>query len=248
MPVLYFIRYPNSPVRYTRGRGFDEVPSGSVSLLFLEKSSCKDDCSVNGICDNGQCTCNNGYFGPACDRKYCFCNEHGTCDSFDKCVCDKGWVGVSCQEKERPTIPPIFPPDLRAFDVIYNGQKINYFINYEFQRRKYQFIDTGVNVTELYDLGFSYNFGNGPCTKKLLVDSVLERWQVSPSARLVSSGVQCARTSICNLWQDSLDEWLVNQDFLPVRVNVTEGSFIFDPSKIFLQVQPSDWVVPGDCK
>lgn len=32
--------------------------------------SCPKNCSSNGECNNGLCTCENGYYGPACDQSY----------------------------------------------------------------------------------------------------------------------------------------------------------------------------------
>nr|CAB3264552.1 teneurin-3 [Phallusia mammillata] len=51
----------------------------------------------NGACVDGECRCNDGWTGDACDVRECplKCDEHGTCMN-GMCLCDLGWNGHSC--------------------------------------------------------------------------------------------------------------------------------------------------------
>jgi hypothetical protein len=96
-------------------------------------------CSGRGRCDHstGQCVCDPGFNGPACQRSTCFndCSGHGNCmtmkeaailndgynfdrsttytrwdaDFIQGCQCDPGWVGADCSQRTCP-----WGPDPRA--------------------------------------------------------------------------------------------------------------------------------------
>ncbi|NOT00650.1 MAG: hypothetical protein HOP29_08485 [Phycisphaerales bacterium] len=73
-------------------------------------------CNGNGTCDDGptgtgQCACNSGFAGAACDQcapdhydypacTFCLavttCSGNGTCNPVGGCDCDSGWVGSDC--------------------------------------------------------------------------------------------------------------------------------------------------------
>lgn len=83
------------------------------------------ECSNHGSCDraSGECQCDEGYTGRACERMSCpnDCSGHGTCEFIDElaagastsyglwdaekimgCVCDGGYVGHNCGSKICP--------------------------------------------------------------------------------------------------------------------------------------------------
>lgn len=49
------------------------------------------------MCIGGNCRCDEGWMGTACDQRACHprCNEHGTCRD-GKCECSPGWNGEHC--------------------------------------------------------------------------------------------------------------------------------------------------------
>ena len=62
---------------------------------------CPHDCSGHGTCDGetGECTCADGYSGPACEVVRCHdCGGHGRCVTPDVCTCEPGWGGASCAQ------------------------------------------------------------------------------------------------------------------------------------------------------
>jgi len=86
------------------------------------------ECSGQGKCNrvSGQCSCEQGFNGDACQRTDCpsRCSGHGVCtplsqivlealltykaydaDSSMACVCDDGWMGPQCRTKQCPSQP-----------------------------------------------------------------------------------------------------------------------------------------------
>lgn len=57
---------------------------------------CPNDCSGNGRCQGGKCTCFGGYVGPSCSD-YCpnYCNGNGQCTA-GVCLCLSGFAGEDC--------------------------------------------------------------------------------------------------------------------------------------------------------
>uniref|UniRef100_A0A3B4ALP1 EGF-like domain-containing protein n=1 Tax=Periophthalmus magnuspinnatus TaxID=409849 RepID=A0A3B4ALP1_9GOBI len=53
--------------------------------------------SIHGVCSEGQCQCEEGWVGAACDQRACHprCEEHGQCHD-GTCVCQPGWEGEHC--------------------------------------------------------------------------------------------------------------------------------------------------------
>lgn len=68
-----------------------------------EESSCPDNCSGHGKCDNGVCACAKGYTSfncsvPDCSEVFhCFEPVQGLCISPNNCSCHDGWTGKFCQ-------------------------------------------------------------------------------------------------------------------------------------------------------
>ncbi|KAB1270060.1 Stabilin-2 [Camelus dromedarius] len=64
-------------------------------------------CNNRGVCldyysATGQCKCNNGFNGTACELS-CGCSDHGHCDDgitgSGQCVCELGWTGRLCDKQ-----------------------------------------------------------------------------------------------------------------------------------------------------
>ncbi|XP_041767179.1 attractin [Anopheles merus] len=61
-------------------------------------------CSGNGDCWNGECSCNSGFTGAACNIPRCpnYCSAHlgrGVCDrKQQRCVCSAGYTGNDCSQ------------------------------------------------------------------------------------------------------------------------------------------------------
>lgn len=107
------------------------------------------ECSSAGTCDHrvGECECQPGYTGAACQRQECpnLCSGHGTCSTssaahgsmfqstdllqafwdFEKiqqCQCDPGWIGADCSKRScpqgiDPTCAEDTYDDVQAIDV-----------------------------------------------------------------------------------------------------------------------------------
>src|SRR5688572_21012104 len=86
----------------------------SFTLLFLALTasftfqSCKDECKEvaclnGGTCDDGDCTCENGFTGDRCQTGPCDnveCLNNGTCVN-GVCDCPDGYEGSDCGAAER---------------------------------------------------------------------------------------------------------------------------------------------------
>jgi len=62
-------------------------------------------CSGNGMCDGGDCECDDGWGGDYCDDEVCFfdgsdadtiCGGNGNCTDDYECECEDGWEGDDC--------------------------------------------------------------------------------------------------------------------------------------------------------
>ncbi|XP_024919138.1 teneurin-1, partial [Cynoglossus semilaevis] len=58
---------------------------------------CPVPCGSHGVCSEGQCQCEEGWVGAACDQRACHprCEEHGHCHD-GTCICQPGWEGQHC--------------------------------------------------------------------------------------------------------------------------------------------------------
>lgn len=69
------------------------------SDLFLPclTELCPVPCGSHGACSEGQCQCEEGWTGAACDQRACHprCEEHGQCHD-GTCICQPGWEGEHC--------------------------------------------------------------------------------------------------------------------------------------------------------
>lgn len=69
------------------------------SDLFLPclTELCPVPCGSHGACSEGQCQCEEGWTGAACDQRACHprCEEHGQCHD-GICICQPGWEGEHC--------------------------------------------------------------------------------------------------------------------------------------------------------
>lgn len=79
--------------------------SHTYTLFFLTYISpptclaelCPVPCGSHGVCSEGQCQCEEGWTGAACDQRACHprCEEHGQCHD-GTCICQPGWEGEHC--------------------------------------------------------------------------------------------------------------------------------------------------------
>merc|ERR1739848_718747 len=53
-------------------------------------------CTDNGVCVNGECSCNEDYMGTVCDQHVC--NKRGDFDN-DTCTCFDTFWGEHCERK-----------------------------------------------------------------------------------------------------------------------------------------------------
>jgi hypothetical protein len=105
-----------------------------LGIAFVTRSiwagtGCPNNCSGNGVCVSGNCSCNVGWVGvdcsiwagPGCPNN---CSGHGTCVE-PNCSCDAGWGGVDC------SIPFCGgPPDGDMNNnVVTNGVDIDLFVD-----------------------------------------------------------------------------------------------------------------------
>ena len=60
--------------------------------------ACPANCSGHGLCFDGVCRCDDGYFGPLCHRSACpsNCTSHGEC-VHGECACFDGYSGAACE-------------------------------------------------------------------------------------------------------------------------------------------------------
>lgn len=63
---------------------------------------CPVPCGSHGVCSEGQCQCEEGWIGAACDQRACHprCEEHGQCHD-GTCICQPGWEGEHCNIGEQ---------------------------------------------------------------------------------------------------------------------------------------------------
>jgi hypothetical protein len=73
-----------------------------IPLGLYFKNKCPNNCSNNGTCLNGKCTCKNNWGGIDCSNliKKCnritTCSNHGDCNPDESCKCDPDYTGIDC--------------------------------------------------------------------------------------------------------------------------------------------------------
>ena len=76
--------------------------SGKACNLKCPLSADGATCSNRGVCQDGGCNCDEGYYGSAC--QHAMCNPHcmhGTCTYPGHCECSEGWSGPLCNQPAR---------------------------------------------------------------------------------------------------------------------------------------------------
>ena len=71
------------------------------------------DCGLRGECNNGACTCLDGYTGDSCENvpdqceypTHLDCGRHGTC-SAGSCICEPGFTGALCEVRPDACVFP----------------------------------------------------------------------------------------------------------------------------------------------
>lgn len=73
------------------------LPPSRVSPPTCSTELCLVPCGSHGVCSEGQCQCEEGWIGAACDQRACHprCEEHGQCHD-GTCICQPGWEGEHC--------------------------------------------------------------------------------------------------------------------------------------------------------
>jgi len=122
--------------QYARTRG--KVSTSSSNIDFDVHGY--EECAGQGVCNRktGECECNDGFTGSACQRTACTndCNGHGECASVkafnpgytasswdaeltNVCKCDAGWEGPACESRKCPIgDDPLTPGTGAAVDEI----------------------------------------------------------------------------------------------------------------------------------
>ena len=103
------------------------MPSGKAIVYFVSDLAynlegfvvnynwklCPNNCSNNGLCDNGYCNCNEGYTGTSCELPICtpnlannftICNSGVCANNSDTCICSGGYKGDYCQVEEKYSV------------------------------------------------------------------------------------------------------------------------------------------------
>lgn len=70
----------------------------SSNVTHGANAGCINNCSSHGMCSMGQCRCEKGYAGEACDVVQCKddCNGRGTCRE-GHCACEDAFYGQACE-------------------------------------------------------------------------------------------------------------------------------------------------------
>ena len=74
-------------------------------------SGCPLNCSLNGVCMGGNCSCLYGWGGYACDSMICpsNCSARGGCNN-GTCICNPGYFGANCSDIVRKfSLQEVFP-------------------------------------------------------------------------------------------------------------------------------------------
>ena len=99
---LFFLAMLNSSICYPPSHSLRPL---TLTCFFFSRVSpptcsselCPVPCGSHGVCSEGQCQCEEGWIGAACDQRACHprCEEHGQCHD-GTCICQPGWEGEHC--------------------------------------------------------------------------------------------------------------------------------------------------------
>lgn len=114
-PGASFTFFPSSTAQFLHLFHSLSFPSPlTLKCFFFSRISpptcsaelCPVPCGSHGVCSEGQCQCEEGWIGAACDQRACHprCEEHGQCHD-GTCVCQPGWEGEHCNIGERCPSP-----------------------------------------------------------------------------------------------------------------------------------------------
>lgn len=115
VPGASFTFFPSSTAQFLHLFHSLSFPSPlTLKCFFFSRISpptcsaelCPVPCGSHGVCSEGQCQCEEGWIGAACDQRACHprCEEHGQCHD-GTCVCQPGWEGEHCNIGERCPSP-----------------------------------------------------------------------------------------------------------------------------------------------
>ncbi len=71
--------------------------SSKLGMKILDR--CPGNCSMRGVCIDGECNCETGFTGESCEDRTCpdDCSGHGICDGGSgRCTCSAAYTGPSC--------------------------------------------------------------------------------------------------------------------------------------------------------
>lgn len=85
----------------------------NTDIYYLSTKFCFENCSGNGLCSLGRCTCKNGWHGIGCNLRNCYnslcfvdidtiepqvchhCSSNGVCKN-GTCICNEPYFGEDC--------------------------------------------------------------------------------------------------------------------------------------------------------
>jgi hypothetical protein len=68
-----------------------------IIYYLLQHQPCKKNCSDQGKCNWGTCSCDHDFVGEDCSQKKCTdCSGNGICNSDGYCKCNSGFDGQDC--------------------------------------------------------------------------------------------------------------------------------------------------------
>lgn len=76
----------------------------NITKLTSARFPCPNDCNGHGLCEQGQCVCDNGFTESDCSRNICpvLCSGNGIYLR-GACKCSPGYFGIECENKRSST-------------------------------------------------------------------------------------------------------------------------------------------------